>query len=553
MHNSKKRKGRFSAMSDEAFRIIISHMNHRALNVERDRNVIITCDLILEEDTSTQDEFQLFKYMCSLENCCFEPYYIMNEHSPEFQQIKAQYGSRIIPYCREKHRSFALKLNKLLKRTKFICSGFQVMHALGIGITDAVKKSPYVYAIFTQHGVNFFKDNFISQSAYSSFIFDKIMISNEFEKKLFMERGCYEEKNLIKNGLFRWDLLKAEGAHSEKSIFIYFTHRRYLKSMKNVQDSVYVKSIAGLLSDPRFTRLVKEQGYTLKVALHHTVLSVCGKELLDGIHILEDAEIAAAKRDSAILITDYSSMCFEMWFQHKPVIFFNIADREDCETYGHKTDLPLPYAGKEDYIFNVAETPAQCIDMLESYIKSGFKFTSDDKVKRDKFFYYNSGFCERFYNYLAENKNSQKDMYHIGYGETISFSNHSDIYTEGVHFPDSEGRWIVCKKAKLMLNVPQSQKELEINIKGLPHPKSSICGIRLGFNVNGRFICTKDLNEPKLTEIILTVPAGTVGADGKLIIDITAGNINNKKEIVEGINTQSRLSLKLTELTINQK
>lgn len=551
--NLNRKMKKLSAMSDEAFRVLISHMNHRAMNTEGERNVVITCDLILEEDTSTQDEFQLFRYLCHREDCCFEPYYIMNEHSSEYKEVKAQYGDRIIPYSKKNHRRFALKLCKLLKRTKFICSGFQVMHALGIGITDAVKKSPYVYAIFTQHGVNFFKDDFISQSAYSSFIFDKIMISNEFEKNLFIERGCYEEKNLIKNGLFRWDLLKAEGAESEKSIFIYFTHRRYLKSMENVNDSVYVKSIAGLLNDPRFTRLVKEQGYTLKVALHHTVLSVCGKELLEGIHILEDAEIAAAKRDSAILITDYSSMCFEMWFQHKPVIFLNIPDSEDCEKYGHKTDLPLPYAGKEDYIFNVVDTPDQCIDMLESYMKSGFEFTAHDKEKRDFFFYHNSGFCERFYEYLRENRNAVKDMYHIGFGETISFSRHSDIYTEGVHFPDSEGRWIVCRKAKLRLYVPETKKDIEISIKGLPHPKSSICGIRLGFTVNGRFICEERLHSPEPAEIILNVPAEAVSADGKIEIDITAGNISRKKELTDGINTQSRLSFKLAELTIREK
>lgn len=540
-------------MSDEAFRIMISHMNHRAMNTERDRNAVITCDLILEEDTSTQDEFQLFRYMCSREDCCFEPYYIMNEHSPEYTEVKAQYGDRIIPYSKERHRSFALSLCKLLKRTKFICSGFQVMHALGIGITDAVKKSPYVYAIFTQHGVNLFKDNFISQSAYSSFIFDKIMISNEFERNLFIERGCYEEKNLIKNGLFRWDLLKSEGAKSEKSIFIYFTHRRYLKGMENVNDSVYVKAIAGLLNDPRFTSLIKKHGYTLKVALHHTVLSVCGKELLEGIHILEDAEIAAAKRDSAILITDYSSMCFEMWFQHKPVIFLNIPDSEDCEKYGHKTDLPLPYAGKEDYIFNVVDTPDQCIDMLEGYIKSDFVFTDDDKAKRDRFFYYNSGFCERFYEHLRENRNAVKDMYHIGFDKSISFSRHSDIYTEGVHFPDSEGRWIVCRKSKLRFFVPETDRSLEIVIRGLPHPKSSICGIRMGFTVNGSSVCTRELNSPELTEVILSIPAGSLPSDGRIEIDITAGNISSVKQIVDGVNTNSRLFFKLTDMTVSEK
>ncbi len=538
-------------LSDDKFRILISHMNHHALNTDTERNAVIMCDLILEEDTSPQDEFELFKYMCQRSDCVFDPYYIMNGNSPEYAKIKAKYGDRILPYTKDSHRSFALKLNKLLRRTKFICSGFQVMHALGIGITDAVKKSPYVYSIFTQHGVNFFKDNFISQSAYSSFIFDKIMISNDFEKKLFMERGCYREDDLIRNGLFRWDLLKAEGAKSEKSIFIYFTHRRYLKGMENVQDSVYVKTIAGLLKNEHFNRLIKEHGYTLKVALHHTVLSVCGKELLDGVQILEDAEIAAAKRNAAILITDYSSMCFEMWFQHKPVIFLNVPDGETCEQYGHKTDLPYPYAGKENYIWGVVNNGDECAEKLESYINSDFEFTAHDKEKRDFFFYYNKNFCERFYEYLATARNDVKDMYRIGFDEKISFSRHSDIYTEGIHFPDSEGRWIVCKNARIKLVLPK-QANSKITINGIPHPKCEICGIKLSIKSKGRLLSQTELRKAEPTAINFTLPASAIASDGTLDLTITAENVSSKKEIVEGVNTNSRLSFKLMEMVVEK-
>lgn len=545
--------GPLYTMSNELFRVLISHWNHRAVCMETHRNIVITCDLILEQDTSPQDEFELFKYLCSREEQSgLVPYYIMNEHSPEYEKISAEYGSRIIPYSRENHRNFALKLRKLLVNTKFICSGFQVMHALNLGLTDAIKKSPYVYLIFTQHGVNFFKDNFITQSAYSAFLFDKIMISNDFERDLFIERGCYNENNLIKNGLFRWDLLSAEGAEHEKSIFIYFTHRRYLKDIENVGDSVYVKTIAGLLNDKRFMSLVKENGYTLKVALHHTVLSVCGKDILDGVHILEDAEIAEAKRNSAILITDYSSMCFEMWFQHKPVIFLNVPDGEDCTEYGHKTDLPAPYEGKEDYIFNVVSTKEECIDRLSDYIKMDFAFTKDDKKKRDRFFYYNSGFCKRFCDYLISMKNEKKDMYKLCVGDSVSFSRHSDIYTEGVHFPDSEGRWIVCKNSRLMFYVNDINHSLYITLTGLPHPKCELCGIEMSFSVNGKHLIKKELYCHEMTDIILSVPKELIDSTGKIDIEIKAHVIKSVKSESEEINTKSRLMFKLCTLNVKK-
>ena len=543
--------GSLYTWSEEFFRVMISHLNHRAVCMDTQRDIVITCDLILEEDTSPQDEFELFRYLCEREDeSGLVPYYIMNEHSPEYERIKIQYGERIIPYSRENHRRFAFRLLRLLMHTKFICSGFQVMHALNICLTDAVKKSPYVYLIFTQHGVNFFKDNFISQSAYSSVLFDRIMISNDFERDLFIDRGCYDEKNLIKNGLFRWDLLSADSAESEKSIFIYFTHRRYLKDIENIENSVYVKTITGLLRNERFTELVKKHGFAVKVALHHTVLSVCGKDILDGIQILEDAEIADAKRKSAVLITDYSSMCFEMWFQHKPVIFMNIPDSEDCIEHGHKTDLPAPYEGKENYIFGVTETADECIDKLEEYFRTDFEFTEDDRKKRDRFFYYNSDFCKRFCSALISMKGDTKDMYKLHTGEVYSFARHSDIYTEGIHFPDSEGRWIVCKNSKICFYVTDRKGGLEIRLKGIPHPKCEICGMKLSFTVNGRFVLRQEMRTHEETTAVLRIPADNSDSTGRVDIEIKADTINSSKSSTEEINTKSRLMFKLLTLEL---
>ena len=331
-------------LTDSIFRRFIAHDYAMAMQLDTERNKVICCDFIVEADTSPQDEFELFKYIYENGREHFEPYYIINEKCASYAEIKAEYGENIIAYSPEKIREFALVLKELFKTVKFICGGFQVLHSLRLGITEAVKRSPYVYSIFTQHGITFFKDDFISQESYSSFLFDKLMISNDFEKQIFMERGCYAEENLIKNGLFRWDLLSADNAEAEKSIFIYFTHRRYLKNIEEseLKNTVYVKTILGLLENPRFKKFVEENGYTLKIALHHSVLQACGSGLLEGVKILEDEEIADAKKNSAILITDYSSMCFEMWFQHKPSIFLNIPDGEDCIKYGHKTDLADP-------------------------------------------------------------------------------------------------------------------------------------------------------------------------------------------------------------------
>lgn len=547
-----KVKNVINTVRDRVFRRYISHEIYKSMSIDNVRNKVICCDFIVEADTSPQDEFELFKYLYARKNEHFEPYYIINEHCAAYSEIKEQYGDNIIPYSAENIVKFAFFMKDLFKTTKFICGGFQVLHSLNIGITEAVKRSPYVYSFFTQHGITFFKDDFISQSSYSAFLFDKLMISNDFEKKIFMERACYTEDNLVENGLFRWDLLSSDNAEFKKSIFIYFTHRRYLKNIPDdeLKDTVYVKTILGLLENPEFQRLVEENGYTLKIALHHSVLQSCGSELLDGVQILEDEEIAAAKRESSILITDYSSMCFEMWFQHKPSIFLNIPDSEDCLKYKHKTDLAEPYSGKEEYIFNVVDTVEECVEKLRYYFNNGFKLTADEKAKRDKFFYYNGGFCERFYNYLMNMKDDTKVLYHMNWNSFIDFARYPDINFFGIEYPSPAGRWIVRKKAYFNFIMPSNDRDLAIQIHYEPYFYYKQYKFYVKIYVNGHKMISQEIFRRKNGYFILNIPKEFIAPDGDIKISFRLSHVYRRKNLKTGTNDPRRLSLRLLDMDI---
>lgn len=545
-----------NAFRDNVFRHVITHENVKAMQLDTERNKVICCDFIVEADTSPQDEFELFKFLYEKNNEHFVPYYIINEKCAAYEEIKSKYGDNIIPYSPEKLVSFAFFMKDLFKTTKFICGGFQVLHSLNIGITDAVKHSPYVYSFFTQHGITFFKDDFISQSSYSSFLFDKLMISNDFEKKIFMERACYTEDNLVKNGLFRWDLLSADNAESEKSIFIYFTHRRYLRNIpdEELKNTVYVRTIVGFLENPRFKKFVEENGYTLKIALHHSVLQVCGNELLDGVHILEDEEIADAKKKSAILITDYSSMCFEMWFQHKPSIFLNIPDSEDCLKYHHKTDLAEPYVGKEEYIFNIVNTPDECMDKLEDYHRTGFKLKPDEKAKRDKFFYYNGNFRERFYNYLVNMKHDTKTLFHVPINTSIDLARYPDIKTYAIERPTPAGRWIVRKKARVTFYLPEFKNDLALQIYFEPYFYYKQYKFKVRAAVNGHHMLTTEIFRPKNDHLIFNIPRSYVESDGKVEISFKISHVYRRRDLRTGAANDARyLSMRLLNMDIFER
>lgn len=543
-------------LRDNIFRRFIAHDYAMAMQLDTERNKVICCDFIVEADTSPQDEFELFKYLYKNGRKNFEPYYIINEKCAAYAEIKAEYGNNIIEYSPEKIVEFANTLKELFKTTKYICGGFQVLHSLRLGITEAVKRSPYVYSIFTQHGITFFKDDFISQASYSSFLFDKLMISNDFEKEIFINRGCYAEENLIKNGLFRWDLLSADNAESEKSIFIYFTHRRYLKNIEEseLKNTVYVKTILGLLENPRFKKFVEDNGYTLKIALHHSVLQACGSGLLEGVKILEDDEIADAKKKSAILITDYSSMCFEMWFQHKPSIFLNIPDGEDCIKYGHKTDLADPYGPKREYIFNIVNSVEECMDKLEDYHNTGYKLKPDEKAKRDAFFYHNGDFCKRFYEYLISMKKSVKKLYQMPVNTTVSLARYPEVEIFGIEMPTAEGRWIVRKKAFLRFFVPKWDTGIAIQLYYEPYFLGKQDKINVKVLANGHNVFNSVITEQKNGHITFDIPKEYIGSDGKIEIGFKISGVYPRNQLNKNaINDKRCLSLRLKDMDIYEK
>lgn len=547
---------KFIEMKNRLFTRYIAHDFAMAMQLDTKRNKIICLDHIFEAATSPQDEFELFKYIYENGRDTFEPYYIINEKCLAYNEIKARYGDNIIPFSEYRIKEFALTLRELFKTVKFICEGFQALHALHIGITEAVKRSPYVYYIFTQHGITFFKDDYICQNSYSSFIFDKLMISNDFERDIFVNRGCYEEKNLIKNGLFRWDKLSADNAKSEKSIFIYFTHRRYLANIEEdeIKNTVYFRTILGLLENPRFKKFVKDNGYTLKVALHHSILSICGSEMLNGMEILDDDHIADAKKTSAILITDYSSMCFEMWFQHKPSIFLHIPDGDDCLEYGHITDLADPYLTKKDYIFNIVETVDDCIDKLMDYHNTDFKLKPDEKAKRDTFFYYNGDFRKRFYEYLSDMKNSVKKLYQMPINTTISFAKFPEFEFFGVEFPTAEGRWVVRKKSFIRFFVPKCDSDLSFQLYFEPLLLGKQDKIPAKITANGCEVFNSVITQNKKEHITFDISKEKIGEDGKIEIRFRFSNLYPHIEIDPNVVYDSRLlPIRLIDMDIYEK
>lgn len=369
-----------------------------------ERNAILLVDSLGEKDAPHLDSFPMFEYMMSLEDCEFEPYYLMRDDGSEWTRcMRRKYGKRIIFFKSRLSPILIVRLTALLKKVRFVCEAFLGLRWMSLSLDVAVKDSPYIDTIFTQHGITFFKDTFIRKNTYGIKNYDKVMVSNPIEEQIFIDRGGFESSDIIRNGLFRWDSM-IPITSEEKSIFVYFTYRSYLKRMNRPEDSIYFKTIMDLLNDKELIDLISNNGIRLKVGMHHSLADVCKNALSTKVDIVSQDEIADIKRSSNLLITDYSAMCFEFYHQNKPVIFYQIDDEGDCTRYGESVDEPKPFEGKEQYFENIIANKDEFINLLRSYIENGFDMTEEEEKKAGDVFFYRDCYCQRFYKKLCELK-----------------------------------------------------------------------------------------------------------------------------------------------------
>ena len=363
------------------------------------RDTIVMCDCVFEPKAMPLDNFTFFKYLISTKNNDLKTYYILNKKNESYPQIKKEYKEHIIGFTSRYNPVFCLRIFFLTFKMRYVLDAFDVSKKIW---RDAVLKSKYIDSIFTQHGITFFKPGFIRPYVYGQENFKKVTVSNDIEKEIFEQRGDFKPENIIKSGLFRWDLIHdTSNEQEEKYIFIYFTHRFYLQKEEHPEDSVYFRNICKLLEDRDLQEFMQQHHTKFTIALHHTLLKYVDVNKMPNINFLKEDEIGEMKNKASMLITDYSSMCFEFLLPGKPVIFYRL-DEEEFKN----SELDCRYSPNieesDKLLFNVVRTQKEVSDMCCKYILSEFKLDEASQQKADKFFYYKSDICKRFLSYLKE-------------------------------------------------------------------------------------------------------------------------------------------------------
>jgi glycosyltransferase involved in cell wall biosynthesis len=302
---------------------------------------------------------------------------------------------RIIIYGSLKNYLFALRADVYI-----FSDGYQDIFAYWQRIEE---HSRMRFAVFLQHGVFAFKRSAYYRSdevASRQERFDMIVVSSEKEKNYVSEDFGYPAELFAVTGLSRFDRLYRDRNNKPGRTILFVPTWRYdLRYADDRQylESVFHKKISEFIESPALQKMLEEYGYEMHICFHHAAAGFAGyyrsSSLIHFSNMDSVGDFHELLVSSRMLITDYSSVAFNMAYIDRPVSFYQWDTEEFLVVEGGS------FIDFETELFGVASSdPGRIVEEIEYNIINGFKVRPEFQKKADLFFDHKDDHnCERIF------------------------------------------------------------------------------------------------------------------------------------------------------------
>lgn len=307
---------------------------------------------------------------------------------------------RIIPFGKHKHQALFLKAKKII--SAFV-EDYNIIpfSKRDYGRIADVLQWDFIYL---QHGI---LHAYVPwKYTYLGNLADKVVISSEYEKRIFTEVFHYPNEVLISTGMPRFDKsLKTSSKDKDEKYILYApSWRAYLASLNSRGEWVgneekliktnFYRGLENMFHSKELIRFLKEKNLILKVKLHpifNIYLKIFSGLQNDKI-ILENGDIEVEK--CALAITDYSSYVFDFAKEKIPVIYFFPDQEEFYSGMNGYYRLTLPL---EEGFGPVTDSVEELTKKIEEYIEEDCQEKEIYRKKMDGFFWMESDVMESLY------------------------------------------------------------------------------------------------------------------------------------------------------------
>ena len=284
------------------------------------------------ENTSPGEAYLIFKemfrqklnvYYLTKREDILKEYMTLNSNNISYKPII--YDSHFID------GNFLEKYFDIFLKLKAVVSGAKIY-----SFNNLFYNIEYITYICLTHGISYLKD-FLYIDYYSKDIYNKIVLPPSNLIISNAKKFRWKDDDIIKIGLPRWDIFynyeknlvssPEIKIYNNQFIFMMFTWRE----LKNNQyiSKYYFKNILNLINNEKLNYILMENNITLYYSLHHMIENF--KNIFHNnkyIKYKNQEQIMECLTKSNLIITDFSSIIFDIMIKNKPYIIF-IPDSED--------------------------------------------------------------------------------------------------------------------------------------------------------------------------------------------------------------------------------
>lgn len=294
-------------------------------------------------------------------------YYVIDKNAADYSVVES-YGKQVIPFLSFKHMVY-------LQAARVLISSDTKAHAYAWHSANSVYRNSLYKKknVFLQHGVMAFKcchKGLRKGSANPSSLF---ITSSEAEADIIEKYFEYSPSEIAITGLARWDVLHDKSDPAHREILLMPTWRTWLEEVQKEDfiQSDYYRHYMDFLNQPQLEELLENYNITMNFYIHPKFREYLEEFSVDSkrIHLIPfgSEPLNELIMRCSMMITDYSSACWDVYYQGKPVLFYLF----DLELYN---EVQGSYINMETEAFgDSARDGKTLLDLMEYYIRNNFK------------------------------------------------------------------------------------------------------------------------------------------------------------------------------------
>lgn len=362
------------------------------------------CWVIMDRDTDADDNAEHFyRYLMSIDRVD-KAYFILSKESSDWTRLEAE-GFKLIDAFSDDHIA-------ALAHSKYLISSHVNNYVLWPETRATYNDLVNYQFIFLQHG--------ITQHNLSGWLNPKriqIFVTSTSDEHRSISAPdspyIYTNKETKLTGFPRHDALLKKKTTGD-TILIMPTWRDSLvdetnrkgdhrNSVSHFSESEFAKNWMAVLHSTRIKDLAEEHGVSITFAPHPIMKMYVDELKLPAFVELFDTckhgSLQSVFARTKVLLTDYSSVAFDVAYLETPVVYFHFAAEVASDSNGAaKAEIKKPgyFDFKRDGFGPVVETPEQVMDALEAALRGQQDPAYLQRVQ-DTFAHRDGRCCERVY------------------------------------------------------------------------------------------------------------------------------------------------------------